>query len=121
MSASEEESKIDLLDSPAQLKKKLKKAFCEPGNITDNGILSFCKHVLFPLSHGAGMFHHCSCFPVLNHTYRASPTLDFRYSDFRYLFNIYFIYWGKKACLITIKFKCLFLKIKTFKNSFMKF
>uniref|UniRef100_A0A0B7AZ76 Tyrosine--tRNA ligase n=2 Tax=Arion vulgaris TaxID=1028688 RepID=A0A0B7AZ76_9EUPU len=49
MSSSDEESKIDLLDSPAQIKKKLKKAFCEPGNITDNGILSFCKYVLFPL------------------------------------------------------------------------
>ncbi|XP_041352084.1 tyrosine--tRNA ligase 2, cytoplasmic-like [Gigantopelta aegis] len=50
MSSSEEDSKIDLLDSPAKIKKKLKKAFCEPGNIEDNGILSFCKHVLFPLS-----------------------------------------------------------------------
>ncbi|XP_076466905.1 tyrosine--tRNA ligase, cytoplasmic-like [Babylonia areolata] len=49
MSSSEEDSKIDLLDSPAQLKKKLKKAFCEPGNVEDNGVLSFCKHVLFPL------------------------------------------------------------------------
>ena len=43
MSSSEEESKIDLLDSAADVKKKLKKAFCEPGNITDNGVLSFCK------------------------------------------------------------------------------
>lgn len=49
MSSSEEDSKIDLLDNPASVKKKLKKAFCEPGNITDNGILSFTKHVLFPL------------------------------------------------------------------------
>ena len=49
MSSSDEDSKIDLLDSAAQVKKKLKKAFCEPGNIADNGILSFCKHVLFPL------------------------------------------------------------------------
>ncbi|BFZ10261.1 hypothetical protein BsWGS_13299 [Bradybaena similaris] len=49
MSSSDEDSKIDLLDSPAQVKKKLKKAFCEPGNIADNGVLSFCKHVLFPL------------------------------------------------------------------------
>ena len=31
MSSSEEDSKIDLLDPPAALKKKLKKAFCEPG------------------------------------------------------------------------------------------
>ncbi|CAB1320345.1 unnamed protein product [Coregonus sp. 'balchen'] len=29
--------------------KKLKKAFCEPGNIENNGVLSFVKHVLFPL------------------------------------------------------------------------
>ncbi|KAG5872888.1 Tyrosine--tRNA ligase [Gonioctena quinquepunctata] len=49
MSSSEEDSKIDLLDSPANVKKKLKKAFCEPGNIENNGILSFTKHVLFPL------------------------------------------------------------------------
>lgn len=49
MSASEEDSKIDLLDNPANVKKKLKKAFCEPGNITDNGVLSFTKHVIFPL------------------------------------------------------------------------
>ncbi|XP_071112509.1 tyrosine--tRNA ligase, cytoplasmic-like [Haliotis cracherodii] len=50
MSSSDPDSKIDLLDSPAQVKKKLKKAFCEPGNIEDNGLLSFCKFVLFPLS-----------------------------------------------------------------------
>ncbi|KAK7487743.1 hypothetical protein BaRGS_00021010 [Batillaria attramentaria] len=49
MSSSDEDSKIDLLDSPAQVKKKLKRAFCEPGNVEDNGVLSFCKHVLFPL------------------------------------------------------------------------
>ncbi|CAH1991863.1 unnamed protein product [Acanthoscelides obtectus] len=49
MSSSEEESKIDLLDSPANVKKKLKKAFCEPGNIENNGVLSFSKHVIFPL------------------------------------------------------------------------
>ncbi|CAH1117704.1 unnamed protein product [Phaedon cochleariae] len=49
MSSSEEDSKIDLLDSPANVKKKLKKAFCEPGNIETNGILSFSKHVIFPL------------------------------------------------------------------------
>lgn len=49
MSSSEEDSKIDLLDSAANVKKKLKRAFCEPGNIENNGILSFAKHVLFPL------------------------------------------------------------------------
>jgi len=49
MSSSEEDSKIDLLDNAANIKKKLKKAFCEPGNIVDNGILAFSKHVIFPL------------------------------------------------------------------------
>lgn len=49
MSSSEEDSKIDLLDSPEAVKKKLKKAFCEPGNIQDNGVLSFVKHVIFPV------------------------------------------------------------------------
>ncbi|KAK7124884.1 hypothetical protein R3I94_019067 [Phoxinus phoxinus] len=49
MSSSEAESKIDLLDKSQEVKKKLKKAFCEPGNVENNGILSFVKHVLFPL------------------------------------------------------------------------
>ena len=50
MSSSEESSKIDLLDSRESIKKKIKSAFCEEGNIENNGILSFTKHVLFPLS-----------------------------------------------------------------------
>uniref|UniRef100_A0A646QC87 Tyrosine--tRNA ligase n=1 Tax=Hemiscolopendra marginata TaxID=943146 RepID=A0A646QC87_9MYRI len=49
MSSSEEDSKIDFLDNPSAVKKKLKKAFCEPGNIEDNGVLSFVKIVLFAL------------------------------------------------------------------------
>lgn len=56
MSSSEEDSKIDLLDSPANVKKKLRKAFCEPGNIENNGILSFVKHVVFPLLNEAEQF-----------------------------------------------------------------
>merc|ERR1712019_239829 len=47
MSSSEVDSKIDLLDPPSQIKKKLKKAFCEEGNVVDNGPLAFTKHVLF--------------------------------------------------------------------------
>jgi len=49
MSASDEESLIDLLDDPATVKKKLKKAFCEPGNVVDNSVLSLVKYVLFVL------------------------------------------------------------------------
>lgn len=49
MSSSEIDSKIDMLDSPSEVKKKLKRAFCEPGNIAENGLMSFVKHVLFSL------------------------------------------------------------------------
>eukprot|EP00794_Sanderia_malayensis_P003940 gene3940-4485_t len=49
MSASDEDSKIDLLDSAASVKKKINKAFCEAGNIKDNGVLAFCKYVMFPV------------------------------------------------------------------------
>ena len=49
MSASIEDSKIDLLDTEAQVKKKLKRAFCEPGKVENNGVLAFCKSVIFPL------------------------------------------------------------------------
>jgi len=56
MSASVEESKIDLLDTEAQVKKKLQKAFCEPGNVENNGVLAFCKSVIFPLLKNEGWF-----------------------------------------------------------------
>lgn len=49
MSSSEADSKIDLIDPPNAVKKKLKKAFCEPGNIENNGVLSFVKSVVFPI------------------------------------------------------------------------
>ena len=54
MSSSEEDSKIDMLDSEAQVKKKIKKAFCEPGNIAENGVLSFVKYVILPLMQKEG-------------------------------------------------------------------
>lgn len=49
MSSSLEDSKIDLLDSPAAVKNKLQNALCEPDNLEENGVLAFVKHVLFPL------------------------------------------------------------------------
>ena len=29
-------------------------AFCEPGNVTENGVLAFTQHVLFPILGGEG-------------------------------------------------------------------
>ncbi|KAJ3918268.1 tyrosine tRNA ligase [Lentinula edodes] len=50
MSSSDPNSKIDFLDSPEIVKKKIKGAFCEPGNVEDNGLLSFAEAVIFPIS-----------------------------------------------------------------------
>lgn len=47
MSASDPNSKIDLLDSAKAVKQKIDKAFCEPGNVENNGILSFTTMCLF--------------------------------------------------------------------------
>jgi len=52
MSSSDADSKIDLLDDQAAVARKIRKAFCEEGNVTDNGLLAFAKHVLFPLKDG---------------------------------------------------------------------
>jgi len=50
MSASDPNSKIDFLDTPEVVRKKLKSAFCEEGNIQENGVLSFVEAVLIPIS-----------------------------------------------------------------------
>lgn len=49
MSSSDEDSKIDLLDSASSVKKKMNKAFCEEGTVEGNGVLAFAKFVVFPL------------------------------------------------------------------------
>jgi tyrosyl-tRNA synthetase len=46
MSASKEESKIDLLDSDEAVRSKLQKAFCPAGTVEGNGVLAFLKHVI---------------------------------------------------------------------------
>ena len=49
MSASDTSSKIDLLDSEKDIKKKMNAAFCEEGVVKDNGVLAFCRYVLMTL------------------------------------------------------------------------
>lgn len=46
MSASDPNSKIDLLEEPKQVKKKINSAFCSPGVVEDNGLLAFVQHVI---------------------------------------------------------------------------
>ena len=49
MSSSDPNSKIDILDDPKTVSKKIKAAFCEEGNVDDNGVLTFLRMVLYPL------------------------------------------------------------------------
>jgi tyrosyl-tRNA synthetase len=49
MSSSDPKSKIDFLDSPAEIKSKLKAAVCTPGQVEGNGVLDFLKAVLIPV------------------------------------------------------------------------
>jgi tyrosyl-tRNA synthetase len=50
MSSSDPDSKIDILDSPDVVRKKLKKAFCPPKTVAGNGVISFLEYVLLPAS-----------------------------------------------------------------------
>jgi len=45
----EEDDQIDVLDEPKQVKKKMGKAYCEPGNIKENGVLPILRHIVFPI------------------------------------------------------------------------
>ena len=49
MSASDPNSKIDLLEEPKQVKKKINSAFCAPGVVEDNGLLAFIESVVAPI------------------------------------------------------------------------
>jgi tyrosyl-tRNA synthetase len=50
MSASDPDSKIDILDTPEAVKKKIRKAYAVPKEIEGNGMISFVEHVLLPIS-----------------------------------------------------------------------
>lgn len=52
MSSSEVNSKIDFLDPPAAVRKKIKAAFCEEGVVENNGVLAFVRAVLMRVVEG---------------------------------------------------------------------
>ena len=48
MSASDPNSKVDILETAKKVQKKLNKGFCEEGNVEENWFLDFAKLVMFP-------------------------------------------------------------------------
>ena len=49
MSASDKTSKIDLIDPPEEVNKKMNAAFCPEGQTEGNGVLAFCRYVIMTL------------------------------------------------------------------------
>ncbi|MHA1804591.1 MAG: tyrosine--tRNA ligase [Promethearchaeota archaeon] len=47
MSKSDPDSAIFMLDSPADVKRKINKAYCPPKQIEENPILEYCKYIIF--------------------------------------------------------------------------
>jgi tyrosyl-tRNA synthetase len=54
MSASDKNSKVDLLDDEKTVNEKLRGAYCPEGQVENNGVLAFCKHVLMVLKEDSG-------------------------------------------------------------------
>lgn len=50
MSSSDPNSKIDFLDPPNEVKKKIKAAHAAPGVVEENGLLAFIKAVILPIA-----------------------------------------------------------------------
>lgn len=50
MSASDPNSKIDFLDQPNVVKKKIKEAYANPGEVEGNGLLAFIRAVILPIA-----------------------------------------------------------------------
>lgn len=47
MSKSDPDTAIFMLDSPADVKRKINKAYCPPKEIAENPILEYCKYIIF--------------------------------------------------------------------------
>ncbi len=54
MSASNEASKIGLIDTKEEVESKVDKAYCPAGEVEGNGLLAFCKHLIMPLKNDLG-------------------------------------------------------------------
>ena len=50
MSASDPNSKIDIVEEPKVVKKKVNSAYCAPGEIQDNGLIAFIEYVIQPIN-----------------------------------------------------------------------
>ncbi|EGW35417.1 tyrosyl-tRNA synthetase [Spathaspora passalidarum NRRL Y-27907] len=49
MSASDPNSKIDIIEDPKVVKKKINSAYCAPGEVKDNGLIAFIEYVVQPI------------------------------------------------------------------------
>ena len=59
MSSSVEDSKIDLLDTSADIKRKISKAYCLPNDTDDNSVLDLLEKIVLPI-----LKYHQTCFII---------------------------------------------------------
>lgn len=76
MSASNEQSKIDLLDGNKQIKKKINSAYCLPGDTKDNSLMVILEEVIFKI-----MEHRDETFDVTIRNKDTSETIDKSYNN----------------------------------------
>ena len=74
MSKSNPDNTIFMDDSENEVKRKIKKAFCEPGNITKNPILDWIKWLILPITES---------FTILDTTYIDYNTLEQDYVELK--------------------------------------
>ncbi|XP_053206928.1 tyrosine--tRNA ligase, cytoplasmic-like [Panonychus citri] len=78
MSSSEADSKLDLLDPPEIVVRKLSSANCEAGKIEDNGLIAFIKHAIFPIFHEVKLSNEESNGKTINYDNYTSLETDFK-------------------------------------------
>ncbi|EGV63444.1 tyrosine tRNA ligase [Yamadazyma tenuis ATCC 10573] len=49
MSASDPNSKIDIIETDKNIKKKIASAYCAPGDVNDNGVISLVENIIQPI------------------------------------------------------------------------
>ncbi|XWV25640.1 tyrosine-tRNA synthetase [Tupanvirus deep ocean] len=77
MSSSDLNSKIDMLDSKNEIKKKINRAYCLEGDLSFNPLMELMKHVTFPLLNNCGS----SIFKINRKEIHGGPLSFSNYAD----------------------------------------
>ena len=119
---SDDDNKIDLLDSLAEIKKKLKKGFCEPGNIQRNGVLALAKSVIFPAFEYRKNLGHCEKYFVVERSFENGDAVFYEsYNDLEKAFATRELHPSDLKSAVALYINSLIEPIRTtFENASLK-